>query len=1119
MTKNMTVKSYDGQEKKIPRRKTTSSVPINMGTFSDFRRMIVADIEPDIILGKPWLTRHNPIINWRTNYISIGDHHIQATDDGTRGPIAINTVSAGQIKRLFKKQKDMQVYIVAVRLLEDTPSERTIKIAQHLPADQAAQLHAVLDHFKDDVFSEPKGLPPQRAADHRIDLVPGCIPPSRSPYRLSQPELEELRRQLTKLIEEGWIRPSVSPFGAPILFVKKKNGDLRMCVDYRALNKITIKNKYPLPLISELLDRLSGAKYFTSLDLRSGYHQLRIVEEDIPKTAFNTRYGHYEYTVMPFGLTNAPASFQALMNDMLRPYLDKFVVVYLDDILIYSPTWEEHLSHIKTVLSALRDNQLHCAVEKCNFAQEQTTYLGFIIDKDGIRTDPQKTAAVTDWPEPTNVSDIQTFMGFANFFHKHIPKFADIAAPLTDQLRSDTTTKDFHFTDSARTAFNTLKQRLTNTPVLALPDFNKPFRVTTDASKFAAGMMLSQLDNQGKERPIAFESRKFRDHEKNWSTPDKELAAVVHALTIWRHYLDGTHITVFTDHQALKHIQQQPKLNQRQARWLDFIQGYDLDIQHVPGRLNHVADALSRRPDFAMDIHAIFVRMTAATTAVDPDFKKAIQTAYAQDDLCAKKYAAVLQGTDPHLQDQYAIIDGLLYLQGDAQQRKTPRLCIPNDKKIRLRLLQENHDNATAGHLGIDKTYATLARYYWWPNMSTDVKNFVRTCDYCQRSKGRTLISNGSLSPVAIPQERWEVVTMDFVTGLPKTKQDFDMIMTVVDKLSKRAHFIPGKMTDDARDIADRFTADIFRLHGLPASIISDRDSKFTSKFWQHLMQRLGTRIAMSTANHPQTDGQTERMNRTLEDMLRCLVNFHQDDWDKILPLVEFAYNNQIHASTKETPFYVDTGRHARLPQDLLIDPARLPTPNEAANEFAERMRNIVQQTRDHLRHAQDRQAEYYNSRHSTREFNTGDQVLVEIPYLQTPEERARDKDKLKFKRSGPYTITEKLSPHAYRLQLPSSIRAHNVFNIAALTPYHANTFDGRVPQALAPETQADGSDEWQVEKILAHRNVGRGRQYLTVWKGERDIDATWEPRRNFMDNGLVTNAIMQQYERTNGLA
>lgn len=1114
-SKYMTVKSYDGEEKKVPRKKSKGQIQMQLGTFMDARRMIVAQTEPDIILGKPWLTRHNPHINWRKNEIIIGEHTIEATEGSHRGEVTIQTVTAGQATRMFRKNNIAEMYVVVVQPTSESSAPGSESTTEQLTPTQHKQLSNVLDKFKSNVFSEPEGLPPKRAADHRIELIPGSSPPSRSPYRLSQPELDELRKQLAKLIEEGWIRPSVSPFGAPILFVKKKSGDLRMCVDYRALNKITIKNRYPLPNIAELLDRLAGAKYFTSLDLRSGYHQLRIAEEDVPKTAFNTRYGHYEYTVMPFGLTNAPASFQALMNDVLRPYLDKFVVVYLDDILIYSNTWEEHLEHLNTVFTALRDNQLHCAAEKCQFAQREIDYLGFIVSEQGVRTNPKKTAAITEWPEPKSIADVQTFMGLANWFHKHIPKFADISTPLTDLLRADTTDKEFQMTESAREAFNTLKQRMTNTPILALPDFGKPFRVTTDASKYAAGMMLSQLDAHGRERPIAFESRKFRDHEKNWSTPDKELAAVVHALTIWRQYLDGQQVLVFTDHQALKHIQQQPKLNQRQARWLDLVQSYDLDIQHMPGRLNKIADALSRRPDYAMNINQIFITVTTViTTMVTPKFQRQIQQGYDKDPYFNNMYRSVQQGTDPTLTRKYTICKGLLYLQdGDTQ-----RLCIPDIPEVKLQLLEENHDKATAGHLGYDKTYQTMARYYWWPNMSKMVKHFVASCDYCQRTKASNKSPAGFLMPVAIPQERWEVVTIDFITGLPKTAQGYDMITTFTDKLSKRMHLAPGQTTADARDIANQYFGTVFRHHGIPRTIICDRDSKFNSKFWQHLMQLLGTRMAMSTANHPQADGQSERTNRTVEDMLRCLVNYDQNNWDELLPAIEFAYNNQVNAATKETPFYADTGRHPRLPQDILTDPAKLQGPNEAANELAARMAGIVLLTRDHMQHAQDRQAKYYNSGRRDTEFRVGDKVLVDMTYLQTPEQRAREKEKLKFKRSGPYKIIEKLGPLTYRVELPKSCRAHNVFNIAALTPYNENTLPGRVPVTAPPQIQDDGTEEWKVAKILRHQNRGRGRWYLTVWEGERDIDATWQSRRDFMDNGKVTNRVLLQYEKRHGL-
>lgn len=1110
-TKYMTIKGYDGILKKLPRKKTTKSVQLEIGTFIDQRRFLVANTDQDIILGKPWLTRHNPQVDWQENEITIGDHTIKAVEGSQKGEITIDTISAAQIKRLVRKHPNtIQTYIIQVKAVDEPMETDAIDMTSHLSQQQRDQLETILKQFDTDVFSEPSGLPPHRTADHRIEIIPGNTPPSRTPYRLSQPELAELRKQLIKLLEQGWIRPSISPFGAPILFVKKKNGDLRMCVDYRALNKITIKNKYPLPNISELLDRLTGAQYFTSLDLRSGYHQLRIAEQDIFKTAFNTRYGHYEYTVMPFGLTNAPASFQALMNDIFRPYLDKFVIVYLDDILIYSATWEKHMQHLDTVLSTLSRHQLHCAVEKCKFAQTEIDYLGYLVSSNGIKTNPNKTNAVTDWPTPTSTADVQTFMGFANWFHKHIPKFADIAVPLTDLLRGDKTDKEFQMNPAAYTAFEELKQRIAQTPVLALPDFQKPFRVTTDASDFAAGMMLSQVDDQGQEHPIAFESRKFKDHERNWAIPDKELAAVVHALTIWRHYLDGQTTTVFTDHQALKYIQQQQKLNQRQARWLDLLQGYDLDIQHMPGRLNRVADALSRRPDLAVNIQNI-----VASTATIPDhFKEDIRQAYEKDDYFLPKFKAVQQQSDPALQAKYAITGGLLYLVDNNNRR----LCVPDIPQLKLRILQENHDTPNAGHFGFEKTYGTVARYYWWPNMAKYIKNFVSSCDYCQRVKSSNQPPVGLLLPIAIPQERWEVISMDFITGLPKTQVGNDMIMTIVDKLSKRAHFLPAHMIDDARDIANIFIKEVFRHHGLPKTIVSDRDSKFTSSFWKYLMERLGTQMAMSTANHPQTDGQTERMNRTLEDMLRCVVNFDQNNWDELLPLVEFAYNNQINTATHETPFYVDTGRHPRLPQDILIDPGRVQTVNETANQFAERMTGIIMITRDILQQTQDRQAQYFNTGRRQVQYNVGDQVLVDLPSLMTPEERARSKDKLRFRRVGPYPIMEKLGPNTYRLELPRTIRAHNVFNITALTPYRRNDIPDRVPVVLPP-VMVNGQQEWQVAKILAHRNVGRGRQYLTVWQGERDIDATWQPRRDFMDEGQVTTQAVLNYERQHGLS
>lgn len=358
---------------------------------------------------------------------------------------------------------------------------------------------------------------------------------------------------------------------------------------------------------------------------------------------------------------------------------------------------------------------------------------------------------------------------------------------------------------------------------------------------------------------------------------------------------------------------------------------------------------------------------------------------------------------------------------------------------------------------------------------------------------------------------------MDFVTGLPKTSRGYDSILVFVDKLSKRAILAPAHVEDDAKATADVYIREVFRHHGLPRQFVSDRDTKFTSKFWQHLQERLGVSLLMSTANHPQTDGQTERMNHTIADMLRCLVCFDQSNWDELLPLVEFAYNNSVNSSTGETPFFVDTGRHPRLPQDLLTEQP-LDTPNESANDFAERMANITQLTRDTLQYVQDRQAKYYNEGRRNLLFNPGDQVLVDIAYLETAAERARPKNKLKFRRSGPYPIVERINSHTYKVQLPDNVRAHDVFNVAALTLYKPNTIPGRLPPPLPPVEQPDGSVEYEVESILAHRYQGRGLQYYVKWKGYSIHEATWEKRSQFMQNGRVTNEQLLAYERQHGL-
>ncbi|WVZ49845.1 hypothetical protein U9M48_001171 [Paspalum notatum var. saurae] len=407
-----------------------------------------------------------------------------------------------------------------------------------------------------------------RDVEFAIELVPGTTPVSRRPYRMAPDELKELKMQLQEQLDKGFIRPSSSPWGCPALFVEKKDqGGKRLCVDYRPLNAVTIKNKYPLPHIDILFDQLAGAKVFSKIDLRSGYYQIKIRGEDIPKTAFSTRYGLYEYLVMSFGLTNAPAFFMYMMNSVFMNELDKFVVVFIDDILIYSKSEEEHKEHLRIVLNRLREHKLYAKFSKCAFWLKEVSFLGHILLEKGVAVDPSKEKDVLNWKQPETVTEIRSFLGLVGYYRRFIKDFSKTAKPMTSLTKKECEV------------------------LLAQPDVTKPFDVYCDASGNGLGCVLMQ---EG--RVIAYASRQLRKHEANYRTHDLELAAVVHALKIWRHYLLGNTCHIYTDHKSLKYILTQPELNMRQRRWLELIKDYDLEIHYHPGKANVVADASS--PEF-----------------------------------------------------------------------------------------------------------------------------------------------------------------------------------------------------------------------------------------------------------------------------------------------------------------------------------------------------------------------------------------------------------------------------------------------------------------------------------------------------------------------------------------
>ncbi len=716
------VKLGDGTE--VSATTIVPSVPVSVSSHREVLSFVVFPLSGcDAVLGMPWLSLHNPRIDWSTRSLFINqidllssspspgpptpvvapatpsaclalasnskcdltgianahstscntpttkrkkkkhsncEHRIQPLATGpSKAPSSPPVTSAPPFPTLMSRHQIAkhaarhceEIYMAYITDIDDTADATPPQTLTQLDIDDDNSTAEPLLAEYADVFPDelPEGLPPRREVDHRIELEPNSTPPSRPTYRLSPSELDELKKQLAQLLKQGFIRPSKSPYGSPVLFVKKKDGDMRMCIDYRALNKLTIKNAYPLPRVEELFDRLQGAKYFSKIDLRSGYHQVRIAEGDEHKTAFRTRYGHYEFTVLAFGLTNAPATFMHLMQTVFSPLLDQCVIVFLDDILIYSKTLEQHKQHVREVLQLLRENKLYAKRSKCEFFKQKIGFLGHVLSADGVSMEQDKVDAILTWPPLTDVNDVRRFLGLAGYYRKFVAGFSAIASPLSELTKNDTA---WTWGTAQQSAFDQLKHAISTAPVLILPDESLPYTVVADASGYAIGAALMQDQGKGLQ-PIAFLSKKMIPAERNYPVHEQELLAIICALKEWRHYLHSERpFTIKTDHKTLTYLDGQPNLSSRQIRWSEYLQQFKYTISYEKGINNVVADALSRR----IDHKPVPPTLTALSISslVPASILTDIRQSYALDSLCTE----IIAKTDP---SPYVVRDGLIY--------------------------------------------------------------------------------------------------------------------------------------------------------------------------------------------------------------------------------------------------------------------------------------------------------------------------------------------------------------------------------------------------------------------------------------------------------------------------
>lgn len=1061
--------------------RVVARLTFRVGNFKDTRPFRVTQLQRyDIILGMPWLAQFQPDIDYSTRAVRLtrdGQQHLLLPSPTSADDSSLAVIDSTELQRILRKEKRDFIkgsqQIFAVRL--EAPSDQSATDAA-LPPSVAAVLGRRAAVFE----PLPPGLPPTRHVDHEIELEPGAKPPFKGIYHMSPLELEEATKQIQDLLTKGFIEPSRSPFGAPIIFVRKKSGSLRMCVDYRDLNSITVKNRYPLPRIDQLLDRVGRAKVFSKLDLQAGYWQVRIKPEDVHKTAFRTPLGHYQWRVLPFGLTNAPATFQALMDDVLRG-LDAFALVYLDDILIFSDTEEDHSRHLDAVLARLAEHKLYAGKDKCAFALREVDFLGHVVGADGIKTDPAKVSAVRDWPQPRNVRDVRSFLGLTGFYRRFIKDYARVALPLTTLTRQDV---PFSWGEDEQTAFDTLKTLLTEAPVLVAPNPDLHYTVYTDASDFAAGAVLMQNPSGKGLQPVAFLSRKFNPAEKNYPVGDKELLAIFFALLTWRCYLEGAKggFTVNTDHLNHTWFKDKKNVSRRQAKWLLWLEANYCTLPTVYKKgADNISDPLSRRPDLVLT-----ALLSAPQLAADDDLLPLLQAGYA---------------ADPYFNDETKRHPGLVYHEESGLWLFAgERVAVPNDAALRQRLLHESHDCSFAGHLGEFKTLHRLARRFWWPRMARSVHAYVQGCSSCQLNKPVNLSPGGLLLPLELPSAPFEQVTLDFIMDLPPTSRGHNAILTITDRFSKLVCFAPTTTTVTAAGAAALFRAAWWKRFGVPAVVVSDRDPRFLSHFWKGLLeQQLGTSLRFSTAYHPETDGQSERTNRTLEEVLRHYVGPRQDDWDELLDCAEYAINSSVHKGTGFTPFQLAYGREVASPLDRALGASTSP----AAEQWTQAYRDAVSHARARLLEAQEQMARTANRRRRDVAFNVGDNVRLLAAHVNL---RGVPSRKLGPRFLGPFKVIKIVNPVAYKLKLPPTMKIHPVFHVSQLQEWRRDSeFPAHRPPSRPRPLNAAG-DVYRVERLLDARQVGGRLQYLVKWDGYGPEENTWEPPQNILDPSLVVH-------------
>ncbi len=1038
----------------------TRRVKFRIGDFEEELKISILPTKGyDMILGLDWMTRNNPVIDWKKQTIT----KVDAVED--------------------TETTEPQTIVINVHATTPTITD-TDRLALPPTTWPMSEFPTIFDMERQAYL--PKFKP---GWDFDVTFKENApMPKNRPVFKLPKRQLELVESWVEEELKNGKIRVSNSSIASNLFFVPKNDSttELRPCIDYRGLNECTKDDKYPLPPLATLVQQLVGGTWYAKLDWRWAYNNLRIKEGSEWKFAFKCHKGLYEPLVMPFGPKQAPSHMQRYVTEHVKDFIQEgWLFNILDDFVIKTVgSVEDHKTHIRRYLQRIEELGIFIKESKCLFFEKEIPFVGFMINQYGYWKQPSKIAAVKEWGIPTTVKEIRSFLGYVNFYRPFLENLSTIAKPLYDLTRKGTR---FKWEKKHQQSFETIKSTLSKDILLMFPKPEQPYILHFDSSDVGTGAVLQQYDQEGLLRPIEYYSKKWNKAEYNYSTPDKELYGLILALKHWYPMLFGaSSIMVYTDHKSLRDFSKTQLLKPRHARWALVLEDFKdrMKIGWIAGKKNIVADVTSRNPAFSLN---------------EKELKERLETVMLPESTFMEPIN-VLGTFMLNEVDEESDSDD----EETSMPRISSRTCQPyqtditDDKDKQLDVMALHHDHILAGHFGYRKTLDLIQRRYWWKGMSKDIKDYVSSCDVCQKSKTSRQAPSGKLIPLPIPERNWQNITMDFIVKLPKSNR-YDSILVIVDRRSKMAHFIPCNETITAEGTAKLVFDHVVCKHGMPQSIVSDRGPQFKSHFWKKLWNLLGSKVNLSTAYHPQTDGQSERVNQTLEQYLRCFTSYNQDDWSSLLPMAELAYNNSYSESIGMSPLYAVTGQDANL--EHLGDISNTTTNPPEAGRVKQHFDIIYTQLQHHLEKAQKRYKETADEHRKQEEvYHVNDQVLLSTKNIRTE----RPTKKLDYTWIGPYRVKRQINPVTYELDLPPTMKIHKVFHTQLLKRYVEGDITDRRIIVPPPIRNIEDAPGYEIETILDVKKRGRAFEYWIKWKDYGPEDNTWEPRRSLKDDDML---------------